>query len=85
MKGAIEDTRRIDRPIDRPNAVPEWPPVNRPADASDASFVPRTLREVEARHIAEVLQATRGRIGEAAKLLGVHRNTLTRKIREYGL
>ncbi len=82
MKGAIEDTRRIDRPIDRPNAVPEWPPVDRPIDAS---FVPRTLREVEARHIAEVLQATRGRIGEAAKLLGVHRNTLTRKIREYGL
>jgi len=46
---------------------------------------PQTLREVEARHIAGVLTLTRGRIGQAAKILGLHRNTLTRKIRQYGL
>jgi transcriptional regulator with PAS, ATPase and Fis domain len=44
-----------------------------------------TLRDVEARHIARVLAHTQGQIGEAAQILGVHRNTLARKIREYGL
>lgn len=78
MTRATEDNR----PIDRPNLVPEWPPAG---TAADAPFVPRTLRDVEARHISDVLRITRGRIGEAAKLLGVHRNTLTRKIREYHL
>jgi DNA-binding NtrC family response regulator len=44
-----------------------------------------TLAEVEARHIARVLAQTAGQIGAAAEILGIHRNTLTRKIREYGL
>ena len=44
-----------------------------------------TLQEMEARHIARILSHTRGQIGEAAGILGVHRNTLARKIREYGL
>jgi DNA-binding NtrC family response regulator len=44
-----------------------------------------TLRDVEARHIARVLAHTQGQIGEAARILGVHRNTLARKVREYGL
>jgi DNA-binding NtrC family response regulator len=44
-----------------------------------------TLAEVEARHIARVLAGTGGQVGAAAALLGIHRNTLTRKIREYGL
>jgi DNA-binding NtrC family response regulator len=44
-----------------------------------------SLQEMETRHIARVLAHTRGQIGEAARILGVHRNTLARKIREYGL
>jgi two-component system response regulator HydG len=44
-----------------------------------------TMRDVEARHIARVLAHTEGQIGEAARILGVHRNTLARKIRDYGL
>jgi DNA-binding NtrC family response regulator len=44
-----------------------------------------TLAEAEARHIARVLAHTGGQIGAAATILGIHRNTLTRKIREYGL
>jgi two-component system response regulator HydG len=44
-----------------------------------------TLREMEARHIARALDHTHGQIGEAARILGVHRNTLARKIREHGL
>jgi len=44
-----------------------------------------TLAEVEARHIARVLARTNGQIGAAAETLGIHRNTLTRKMKEYGL
>jgi DNA-binding NtrC family response regulator len=43
------------------------------------------LAEVEARHIARVLTHTGGQIGAAAEILGIHRNTLTRKMKEYGL
>ena len=44
-----------------------------------------TLAENEARHIALVLAHAAGQIGAAAELLGIHRNTLARKIKEYGL
>ncbi|HEV2748963.1 MAG TPA: sigma-54 dependent transcriptional regulator [Gemmatimonadales bacterium] len=44
-----------------------------------------TLAQVEARHIARVLTQTGGQIGAAAEILGIHRNTLTRKMKEYGL
>jgi two-component system response regulator HydG len=44
-----------------------------------------TLQEMEIRHISRALTGTHGQIGEAARLLGVHRNTLARKIKEYGL
>jgi DNA-binding NtrC family response regulator len=44
-----------------------------------------TLQDAEARHISQVLSHTHGQIGEAAQILGVHRNTLARKIKEYRL
>lgn len=44
-----------------------------------------TLSDVEAHHIAQVMAHTGGQIGAAAQILGIHRNTLARKIREYGL
>ncbi len=44
-----------------------------------------TLAEAEARHIARVLSQNGGTIAASAKILGIHRNTLVRKIREYGL
>jgi DNA-binding NtrC family response regulator len=43
-----------------------------------------TLAQAEARHIARVLAHTGGQIG-SADILGIHRNTLTRKMKEYGL
>ncbi len=46
---------------------------------------PLTLEDVEARHIAKVLASTSGEQSAAAKILGIHRNTLSRKIRQYGL
>jgi two-component system response regulator AtoC len=44
-----------------------------------------TLAESEARYIARVLAHTGGAISAAAEILGIHRNTLTRKMKEYGL
>jgi len=54
-----------------------------PADRSRGGLL--TLAEAEARHIARVLAQTGGQVGAAADILGIHRNTLTRKVREYGL
>lgn len=44
-----------------------------------------TLGELEALHIARVLEEVDGHLIRAAQVLGVHRNTVARKAREYGL
>jgi len=51
-----------------------------PADSS-----PVTLEELERQHIARVLTYTKGNISQAAKILGVQRNTIKSKIRQYDL
>lgn len=43
------------------------------------------LRDVERRAIAEALSACRGNIKQAAVRLGIARNTLYRKMQEFGL
>jgi two-component system, NtrC family, response regulator AtoC len=58
--------------------------------AEDGSPLPgyapeMALADVERLHIREVLKLVKGHLGRASEVLGVHRNTLTRKIREYGL
>ena len=40
-------------------------------------------REFEKLFITRALQRTRGSLGDAADLLGLHRNTIARKIAEY--
>ncbi len=40
------------------------------------------LREFERRFIVEVMEQTDGNLSKAADTLGVHRNTLSRKIKE---
>ncbi len=56
-------------------------------DAGDSAPQSETfnLEEVEARTIREVLVRTGGARGKAAKLLGIHRETLINKIRRYGI
>jgi DNA-binding NtrC family response regulator len=63
------------------------PPTVSPIDSVSPDGYPPTfpLRRVEEFHIRKVLAYTGGRLGEAAELLGVHRNTMTAKIREYGI
>jgi DNA-binding protein Fis len=43
------------------------------------------LREFEKRFLAHVLARSNGNLCRAADLLGIHRNTLSRKIAEYRL
>jgi two-component system response regulator HydG len=45
----------------------------------------RTLAEVEREHVVAVLRACGGVRSAAARVLGIARNTLARKLREYGL
>jgi DNA-binding NtrC family response regulator len=42
-------------------------------------------REFEKKFIMQVLQKADGNLGRAADLLGIHRNTLARKMTEYRL
>ncbi len=44
-----------------------------------------TLQELEKRYITKVLQQTKGNMGQTAEILGIHRNTLRLKIKEYGI
>jgi len=42
-------------------------------------------REFEKKFIAHVLSRSGGNLGKAAEVLGIHRNTLARKMTEYRL
>ncbi|HEX6066469.1 MAG TPA: sigma-54 dependent transcriptional regulator [Longimicrobiales bacterium] len=44
-----------------------------------------TLSELERRHIQRVLSESGGHMNVAAEILGIHRNTLRRKLIEYGI
>jgi two-component system response regulator HydG len=46
---------------------------------------PKTLEEVERRHIEKILNETSWNISKAAKILGVNRTTLHAKIKKYNL
>jgi len=52
---------------------------------SDGAALPITLRDLEKSHIEKVLREASWNFRQAADLLGIHRNTLRMKIREYGL
>jgi DNA-binding NtrC family response regulator len=54
--------------------------LEQPVEASG-----RTLAEVEARHIRRVLRQTEGHLSRTAEILGIHRNTLSRRMTRYGL
>ncbi|HVE79175.1 MAG TPA: sigma-54 dependent transcriptional regulator [Gemmatimonadaceae bacterium] len=43
------------------------------------------LHDLEREHIRRALDLTGGHLGRAAKLLGIHRNTLRRKVHDFGL
>ena len=48
-------------------------------------FFPDAVSEFEKRYIRKVLEDSQGNQSQAAKALGIHRNTLGRKVEEYKL
>ena len=61
------------------------PPTARPTTADAAEMPLVTLEEMERRMIRRALAETANNLTMAAERLGIHRNTLRRKIAEYGL
>ncbi len=71
------------RSVDVATPEDDGPRISPPGDGLDPAYpATRSLREVEERHIRRVLQHTGGHMAEAATILGVHRNTMTAKVRE---
>jgi Nif-specific regulatory protein len=55
------------------------------AEGASTGWRARPLREVEREHILRTLEAAGGNRSRAADLLGIGRNTLVRKLKEFGL
>jgi DNA-binding NtrC family response regulator len=51
--------------------------------AGELVGAPTTLREMEKQHIERILTSTNNSLQQAADLLGIHRNTLRQKMKEY--
>jgi two-component system response regulator HydG len=64
--------------------VPDLPSIMRFSIARDAGLN-RTLAQVQAEHIRNVLACVGGNRSQAAEILGIDRGTLANKIKRYGL
>lgn len=76
----------------RPDALPDsvrWPGgagmERAQGEGMEGLQARASLEEVEAAHIRRVVQAAGGNLSQAAEVLGIHRNTLRRKLRQYGM
>jgi DNA-binding NtrC family response regulator len=72
--------RTIDLQLD--DAAPSAAAISAPGHGYPPTL---SLESVEADHIRRVLASVEGHMGRAAEVLGVHRNTLTRKLKEHGI
>lgn len=79
LRAVLLAQNQVIEPSDLPAEVVSPPPSAHPGSA------PTTLREIERRHIAHVMALTGGNRARAAKLLGIHRNTLRKKLADYDL
>ena len=70
-------------PVIGPDDVPEDSGVLRARSVVKKKPSDLPLAEVERRHIMTVLERTRGKKAEAARILGIHLKTLHRKLKAY--
>ena len=67
-----------------PQDLPDW--ISSPGLPRQPEKVGwKTLEQIEREHILRVLDAFQGDEARAAEVLGVHRKTIQRKLKEYGL
>ena len=55
-----------------------------PTPDTEDVYKPLSLKEIERRHINATLQFTNGVKRETARILGIERSTLDRKLKSYG-
>jgi DNA-binding NtrC family response regulator len=86
------NVRELENVLERALIVSEGPVIAAadlalsPAPATaDAPRPLKTLRDMEHAYIQHVLRATGGNMSEAARILGLHRDTLYRKLRRFGI
>jgi Nif-specific regulatory protein len=89
MDGTVigpEDLALADRaPGSRRPGLPSTAPASgAPSAAACPPEQPILLAEVERAHVLSVLERAKGNRTEAARLLGIGRNTLARKLKSYG-
>jgi two-component system response regulator RegA len=79
-------THYLTKPADVDDIVAAWDRANQPLDAPvilDGKIDVPTLARAEWEHIHRVLTDCRGNISQAARLLGLHRRSLQRKLSKY--
>ncbi|MCU0701992.1 MAG: sigma-54 dependent transcriptional regulator, partial [Myxococcaceae bacterium] len=91
-QGEDVDVQHLPEELGEPGSVPlpvAAAPTLLPAAPTPAVVTPgaamESLAAIERRHITAVLQACGGKSSEAARVLGIGRTTLWRKMKEYGL
>ena len=80
LRSVVESLRATGKPIELTELPSDITQRSRSLDPEAM-----TLSAMERQHIQRVLRLTGGRLTRAAELLGIHRNTLRRKLDQYGI
>ncbi|MCX5801470.1 MAG: sigma-54 dependent transcriptional regulator [Candidatus Eisenbacteria bacterium] len=72
-------------PLVRPSDLPEQGRSQKCVSGGSAPGGSRPLRDVEKEHILKTLQQCRGNVAKTARLLGIDRTTLARRLKKYGV
>jgi DNA-binding NtrC family response regulator len=64
---------------------PDDAPPAPPGDAASSHHLNEAVREAERRYLVEVLQSVGGQRMQAARILGISRKTLWKKLKTLGL
>ena len=76
-------TDYLTKPADADDVVAAFDRADVPRGATAAPFRPMSLDRVEWEHISRVLVETQHNVSEAARVLGIHRRSLQRKLAKY--